>query len=647
MVLMTRLFLWGKFTYLAFCLMVHVPLFVVAQDTLGIADVHIVARKSGFASLGKKTEPVDSAVLEQFRFGNVAEVLGFNSAAHIKTYGSGAIATTALRGASAEQTAILWNGMNLQNSMLGLSDLSLLPAVLFDQVSVEYGGSSSLWGSGAMAGSVHLGNRSVFGKGLKVTTGIAGGSFGQLNGSAIIRAGNNRLVNTTRLYTAGSSNNFQYHRLSDAAVVTMSNAAFWGRGIMNEFKAALGNHQILTLNIWLGDNNRQVPTYHNGPPSKLFQDDNSTRILGSWSHSKNDFRSQLRSAYFNERIRFTDSLRSQFTDSRVQTSLTDNENFWSWGQGHEFYLGFSHLLSVANSHNYEDTKSLRRISLLAGNKFSFLSGKLSAAINTRAEYFSAGTLPVTGNLAFEYRPKKFLSAGLNLSKIYRQPTLNELYWMPGGNPSLEAEQGEAVDAVLAIEKNRARTGFKFSVAGFSRNIHNWILWVPGIGAQPTPMNVQEVWSRGLETVWKSNFRNDNFNGGFQLISAYVLSTVEHSRSENSASTGKQLMYTPRYSVNGSVNGGYRQSQLFCFVQYAGYRFTTSDNTEWLDPYTTISLRFTQSVVTRGQSLVFFAACNNLLNSNYMVLAGRPMPLRNFEIGLTIHFKNIKQINDDK
>ncbi len=64
-------------------------------------------------------------------------------------------------------TAILWNGFNIQNAMLGQTDLSLLPAVFFDEVEIEYGGSSAVWGSGAVAGSIHLNNRAGFGRGLK------------------------------------------------------------------------------------------------------------------------------------------------------------------------------------------------------------------------------------------------------------------------------------------------------------------------------------------------------------------------------------------------------------------------------------------------------------------------------------------------
>jgi len=76
----------------------------------------------------------------------------------------GSIATSAIRGASAGHTVVVWNGLALQSPMLGLLDLSMLPSGLVDEVSIQYGGQSTLWGSGAIGGVIHLNNQAKFGK---------------------------------------------------------------------------------------------------------------------------------------------------------------------------------------------------------------------------------------------------------------------------------------------------------------------------------------------------------------------------------------------------------------------------------------------------------------------------------------------------
>src|SRR5690606_33510740 len=115
-------------------------------------------------------------------------------------------------------------------------------------------------------------------------------------------------------------------------------------------------------------------------------------------------------------------------------------------------------------------------------------------------------------------------------------------------------------------------------------------------------------------------------------------TVNEARGSSNASVGKQMVYTPRYMFNGNVHAGFRSTSVYLFAHYAGYRFTSSDNSTWLGPYTLLSLRATQRFDAAHHHFIVFAACNNLLNADYVVLAGRPMPLRYFELGINMHFK---------
>src|SRR6476469_9204389 len=99
---------------------------------------------------------MDTLTLARYNTTSVSDLLSNQSTVHIKSYGNGNIATTSLRGGSSYQTALLWNGLNIQNAMLGMPDLSIIPTLFFDNVTVEYGGGSALWGSGAVGGCIHL-----------------------------------------------------------------------------------------------------------------------------------------------------------------------------------------------------------------------------------------------------------------------------------------------------------------------------------------------------------------------------------------------------------------------------------------------------------------------------------------------------------
>jgi vitamin B12 transporter len=184
-----------------FSILMTVPVITYGQDTVLLKDVEINASKEELSQIGKKREGIDSLIKEQFRFNTVGDLLSYNSPVYIKSYGPGAIATTSFRGGSAEQTAILWNGFNIQNYMLGQADLSLLPSVLFEDIRVEYGGSSSLWGSGAVGGSILLDNKLPFGKGASLTAHIGGNNNGL--GNVFLNWANSkkRFVSSSKIYT--------------------------------------------------------------------------------------------------------------------------------------------------------------------------------------------------------------------------------------------------------------------------------------------------------------------------------------------------------------------------------------------------------------------------------------------------------------
>lgn len=612
-----------------------------AQDTVALGSVEVKVRKSSLSQIGKKTETLDSAVKQLFRFSSIADALGFNSPVFIKTYGPGGIATTAFRGGNASQTAVLWNGFNIQNAMLGQSDLSQLPLVLFENIEIEYGGSSSLWGSGAVGGSIQLNNRNGFNKGIQTTTSLGGGSFGLLNGSSNLLISKSRFLSSTKVYGNHSENNFKYKDPADGQQPYrfQHHASYLLKGLMQELKFILSSRQILSLNAWASSGYRDLPSVNPSVSSKAYQQDQALRLTAAWSYHLARLRSGLKAGWFSDHINFTDSNSSVFSKSRVQTIIAENENYLDWSRNMQLNVGVNFSSSLGDNDGYAGRRSTSRVSFLGGNKFTLLESRMVVLTNVRVEYFSTGALPVTGNVSAEYSPIRNLVLKTNAARVYRQPTLNELYWIPGGNPSLKPEQGYTYEGDVEYTRNRGRCSLFVSLSAYSRKIDNWILWVPGANANPSPLNVQQVWSRGTETNWKLSYDRNRFRLTAGINSGYVLSTTTGSRQENSNTIGKQLIYTPRYIVNGNISVAYRKSAVTVFHHYNGYSFITSDNSAWLMPYHTTCLKASHALQFKKMALSFFAACNNLFSNSYSIVAGRPMPLRNFELGITFQSKN--------
>ncbi len=615
-----------------FCLNNTQPL--QAQEPLQLEMVEVVTEKYVISQIGKKVEQLDSAYLQQYKMNSVAEAIGSNSGIFMKSYGLGASTSSSFRGGSANQTALLWNGLNIQNPMLGQNDLSLLPSFLFNKVNLEYGGSSSLWGSGAVAGSIQLDNELHFNKGFQTSVMAGGGSYG-LNHQALSQLiSGKKVVSQTKMYHINSVNNYEYKNDIDANSRTqkLKHANYIFNGFMQDLKWQINNQQTLVFKCWLNNNQRNLPTY-NTFNNKATQFDAANRFSLDWHYSKNNYYSSVKAAFLNDVLNYNDSLTKIYSRSRVNTFVLEQQHHLVFRR-HIFQFGTNFTNNTAYTNNYNGTKSLEKVAFLLGD-FIYLSRyKLKLNMALRFEAFSNGNKPITGNVSMDYKLNKKVLLALNTSKVYRQPSLNELYWWPGGNSNLKPEEGYAGEGNIKFKQTKNHLNFEINASAFHRIINNWILWTPGVNANPTPLNIQKVWSRGTETSVKIKYTIKKVKLGCQANASYVLSTVLQNSQENANVIDKQLIYTPRYNYNGYLFINYQQFSLYFIHQYVGYRFITSDNTQWLSPYQVSSLKFSASLLKKSNTYQLFFSCNNLFNNQYAVIINRPMPYRNYEVGIT-------------
>jgi len=97
--------------------------------------------------------------------------------------GPGQAATLSLRGASADQSVVLLDGIPLQGPGGGAADLSTLPATLLDRLVVSRGVLGAQFGAGALGGAVEILPRAAADKGTGGAQ-ISAGSFGSLRAAA-------------------------------------------------------------------------------------------------------------------------------------------------------------------------------------------------------------------------------------------------------------------------------------------------------------------------------------------------------------------------------------------------------------------------------------------------------------------------------
>ncbi len=646
-----KLFTKSRFCIGLLCLVLNVKTFSQATDTAlhSLNEVIILETKQYLLQPSKKTIETDSIILARYATTSLAELLSGQSTIHIKSYGNGNIATTSMRGGNANQTAILWNGLNIQNAMLGQNDLSIIPGGLFENVSLEYGGGSALWGSAALGGSIHLQNKLSFNQGFKTKVLTSAGSFETKKIATTVVLSYKKFASSTRVYYTGSKNNYTYKDTADKEQPEkqISHADYVMKGLLQELSFLANSYQKINVRFWYTDANRNLPSY-SAAISQQSQQDKNLKLMADWNYSKRNLNSTIRAAYFNDKLNYNDSIANIYSKSIIHTFIAESDNIYTFGN-HRLNFGLNYTQYKSNlfdkstqqfGQEQRDTimqHELDKTAIFAAYQLTLLDAKFNYNIAVRKEFTNQTVIPFTGNTGIRYQLFKQIALKINANRSYRQPTLNDLYWPQSGNPNLKPEDSYEADG--GIEAKYSKNNFSVLMEGtyFNRHTTNWIIWLPGKNGNWIPKNIAEVYSRGTETKTELSYNKRDLKIKLIVNTSYVLSTNEKSTGENDNSIGRQLIYTPRYTGQASFVINYKQFVFLVNQTYTGYRFTTTDNTKWLYPYYLTNIKISYNYSFQTMNMELFAGVNNLFNKNYVVVTNRPMPLRNFEAGLILQY----------
>lgn len=614
-------------------------------DTLNssLPEVSILDVKTKSIQSSKKIETIDTQLVKTYQNNSLADLLSNHSILHIKSYGNGNIATSSMRGGNASHTAIVWNGLNIQNPMHGQYDLSLISAGLFNDVSLEYGGGSGLWGSGAIGGTIHLNNKPVFNQGYRQLLSFQGASFDTKRIFSSLHYSKSNFATNTKFYYQNSLNNYSYIDSLDTENPNkkLNHADYTNKGLMQELYFKIKSNHQMSVKLWYNNTQRNLPVFNSIISSKQSQLDDNLKMNVDYVFQKNRLQSVLRFGYLNDALNYKDSAINLNSNSKTYTYIVESDNKIKLS-AHDINFGANATFYRFHNANYNTQKQLDKMALFALYQYNFLENKIKYHASLRKEFSTLFKIPITGSTGILYHIAKPLHLRLNYTKSYRQPTLNDLYWNPGGNPNLKPEDSKEWEGGFVFTTNWNKFSVLFDFAYFNRHTTNWIIWLPGAANYWVPKNIAEVYSRGTDTKTQINYKVNTWNFNLIINTAYVLSTHQKVSNENDNSLNQQLIYTPRYSGNGTLQVFYKNKISYSINQtYTGYRFTSNDNSTWLNPYYLLNMRLSYTHHFKNLSIETFGAINNILNQNYQIVAMRPMMRRNFEIGISLLFNKPK------
>ncbi|MCD6063693.1 MAG: hypothetical protein K0R82_1604, partial [Flavipsychrobacter sp.] len=553
----------------------------------------------------------------------------------IKSYGFNALSTLNFRGASAAQSQVYWNGVPIQNAALGVSDVSLLPVSLMNKVNIVYGSSSALWGSGNVGGALLVeNNKPVFdsnGKAQHSVSAVAG-SYGQY------QLGVRSSLSTRRWYIAANAfgqtanNEFPYNdRVDSNARKRTINSALQSGVVMLNSGYKINTRNTLGVTAWYQQYYREIPRALFESVSVRNQRDESLRLLIDWNRTGAKMNTHAKLAYIRDNMLFNDTtidLQSANNTSQLYGEVGVKYRFNS----HHQLLAFTPVhISGIERKQYNDIKTQNRAALAVAYAFDHFNDRLNVSASARGEIVNDLSVLLPGANA-SFAVAEWMTLRANVQKTYRVPTLNELYYVPGGNEQLKPEKGWSYDGGYAakIELNDD-VMLTHDLSVFTRRIEDWIQWFGG--AIWTPHNIAAVHSRGVETENKLQWRISSWKLHMGVNTAYVLATTTESYLPGDGSIGKQIPYAPRY--NGQANVGFTWKALYLNYNhtYTGYRFSTTDETEYIIPYNTGNLQLFYTLYIRSLPLQLTGQVNNVWNQRYEVVANRPMPGPNWLLGV--------------
>ena len=535
----------GKRLDLSFLFAIFLGLKLYAQpggnDSSFVFDeVEVVADRLNAKVPGLNTTSFDSGTTQLYQQLNLADLLTNETGVFIRSYGLGSLATPAMRGGSAYHTAVLWNGFSLSSPMNGQVDLSLIPLSSTDDVQIQHGGSSALFGSGAISGVVHLSNHPTFDQGFTAELALQAGSFSDFRQQLMLQWSQKKYVSKLKVFHAFAQNDFPFQNpySPEGEDRRQTHAEFRNWGIISENRWRLGNGEELSFNAWWQHTDRNIPPTLLQDQGSAQQEDQNLRLTTEWTKNRDRWTHQLRVAYFQEGLLFDDSIAGISDLTRAQQLIAEGESRLRLNASHSFNFGLHNTFATADHPNFDNSAQQNRFALFASHSFLSINKKWQSQVSARTEWLDGTAVPFTFSAGVDYRVLSWLMAKSSFSRVYRIPTLNDLYWRPGGNTDLLPEEGYSGEIGLMVHDRFGKLDFTSEVTAYSRNIDNWIIWMPGLSFWQ-PQNIASVWSRGIESNTQVKMQLGKVSFTIGLTTNYVLSTNQKARSTNDQALNKQ------------------------------------------------------------------------------------------------------------
>jgi iron complex outermembrane receptor protein len=260
----------------------------------------------------------------------------------------------------------------------------------------------------------------------------------------------------------------------------------------------------------------------------------------------------------------------------------------------------------------------------------------------RGEYYSGiGTifLPRAGINFIIKDWQLFISSGYN----FRVPTLNELYWQPGGDPNLKPEKSMAYEAGAGYSWKGVLKG-KINLSFYYTNLDEMIRWYPTNTGLWRPKNLDRVVSKGMEVLLKFDLIPELAKASIDY--KYGLSKLVGTTTVDQELVGNRLAYQPSTEVKAMIDVNFNDIRIGAGVDYMSFRYTTlaNLNDQILPSATVYHLFIDYTLSWQLLKVMVYGKINNLFQKEYQYINQYPLPLQPWKVGLRFELSGDKFSN---
>lgn len=448
--------------------------------------------------------------------------------------GPGAVQSLSTGGGVAAHTAVLLDGIPLNSPQYGSLDLSTLPISRIGRIEYLPHGGTSVGSGTALSGALNLVPR-------KMSTGVsfATGDYG-LRRSEISFAGKHAgLALGSQVYDG----NFSYAD-GDSTLIRENN------GSEQQFLQGRAETNIgatdFVASIWVTQSKKRVAGMTSSPSPEASQTDDWSILSLSADRSGEASRQRLHIYWQNQNSSYDNpqwDARSDHT-TRIAGLRYSYRRLWSASVTtlSQLELREESLSSTdAGDHKRTPATLLQQVEVRVLKQFTLMAAG-------RAMTLDVGSWWSNSEAALSWKMPLGEPWGIDVAIItaaqLRQPTFNDLYWNPGGNPDLLPERSRMSGARATLAYGNVVNA---RLDRYATEYEDLIAWAQGQDFVWSPENIHSAWAE--QTALSLEIHSPA-----RRLSLTMSSTIlETANRDEGADQDKRLLYKPRETTSMTLS----------------------------------------------------------------------------------------------